>query len=123
MSGQTPALPSEYATIPPSGATAACVGVPANGRYLLHEEIARGGMGAVHRATDTTLDPEVAGKLPQANHAADSGTARRFLDEARITAQLQPPGIPPVHDLGTLPDGRPFLAMKLIKGQTLDGLL
>ena len=43
--------------------------------------------------------------------------ARRFVDEARITGQLQHPGIPPVHDLGTLPDGRPFLAMKLIKGE------
>ena len=47
-------------------------------------------------------------------------SARRFIDEARIAGQLQHPGIPPVHDLGTLPDGRPFLAMKLIKGRTLD---
>src|SRR5262249_21018673 len=45
--------------------------------------------------------------------------ARRFLDEARITGQLQHPAIPPVHHIGTLPDGRPFLAMKLIKGDTL----
>ena len=49
-----------------------------------------------------------------------SGAARRFADEARITGQLQHPNIPAVHDLGTLPDGRPFLAMKLIKGDTLD---
>ena len=49
--------------------------------------------------------------------------ARRFADEARITAQLQHPAIPPVHDLGTLPDGRPFLAMKLIRGHTLEELL
>jgi hypothetical protein len=43
--------------------------------------------------------------------------------EARITGQLQLPSIPPVHDLGTLPDGLPFLAMTLIKGQTLEELL
>src|SRR5262249_1947228 len=49
--------------------------------------------------------------------------ARRFDGEARIAAQLQHPGIPPVHDRGNLPDGRPFLAMKLIKGETLDRLL
>ena len=59
----------------------------------------------------------------QERFAGRVGTARRFVDEARITGQLQHPGIPPVHDLGTLPDGRPFLAMKLIKGRTLDALL
>src|SRR5258707_6162198 len=51
------------------------------------------------------------------------GAARRYADEARIAAQLQHPAIPPVHDIGTLPDGRPFLAMKLIKGDTLGELL
>src|SRR5262249_35503705 len=43
--------------------------------------------------------------------------------EARITGQLQHPGVPAVHDLGALPDGRPFLAMKLVKGRTLADLL
>jgi PAS domain S-box-containing protein len=47
----------------------------------------------------------------------------RFLREARITGQLQHPGIPPVHEIGWLPDGRPFLAMKLIHGHTLADLL
>jgi serine/threonine protein kinase len=92
-------------------------------RYALGEMIARGGMGAVYRATDTVLSREVAVKVLQEKFAPDSGTARRFTDEARISAQLQHPAIPPVHDLGTLPDGRPFLAMKLIKGQTLEELL
>ncbi len=95
----------------------------AAGRYVLGAEIARGGMGEVYRATDTVLNREVAVKVLQSKYAPDSGTARRFADEARITAQLQHPNIPAVHDLGTLPDGRPFLAMKLIKGQTLDDLL
>jgi tRNA A-37 threonylcarbamoyl transferase component Bud32 len=89
----------------------------------LGEEIARGGMGAVYRATDTILDREVAVKVLQDKYAIDSGAARRFAAEARITGQLQHPNIPAVHDLGTLPDDRPFLAMKLIKGQTLDTLL
>src|SRR5262249_102565 len=48
---------------------------------------------------------------------------RRFLDEARITAQLQHPGIPPVFEVGRLSDARPYLAMKLIKGRTLEELL
>src|SRR5262249_30223272 len=85
--------------------------------------IARGGMGVIFRATDNALGREVAIKVLVERFAPDSGTARRFADEARIAAQLQHPGIPPVHDVGTLPDGRPFLAMKLIKGQTLEELL
>jgi tetratricopeptide (TPR) repeat protein len=80
-------------------------------------------MGIIYRGTDTVLAREVAIKVLQEHFAPDSGTARRFADEARITAQLQHPAIPPVHDLGTLSDGRPFLAMKLIKGQTLEALL
>jgi serine/threonine protein kinase len=82
-----------------------------------------GGMGVVYRATDCTLGREVAVKVLLDRFAADTGSVRRFAEEARITAQLQHPAIPPVHDLGTLPDGRPFLAMKLIKGQTLDALM
>jgi tetratricopeptide (TPR) repeat protein len=93
------------------------------GRYALGEEIARGGMGVIYRATDTALGREVAVKVLQERFAPDSGVARRFADEARIAAQLQHPAIPPVHDLGILPDGRPFLAMKLIRGQTLEELL
>ena len=92
---------------------------PATDRYALGEEIARGGMGVVHRATDAVLGREVAVKVLADRYGPRSGAARRFADEARITGQLQHPGIPPVHDLGTLPDGRPFLAMKLIKGRTL----
>jgi serine/threonine protein kinase len=49
--------------------------------------------------------------------------AARFLEEAQITGQLQHPGVPPVHEVGRLPDGRPFLAMKLIEGRTLADLL
>jgi serine/threonine protein kinase len=91
--------------------------------YELFGEAGRGGMGVVYRARDLAFDRDVAVKLLQDGYPADSPVARRFADEARITAQLQHPGVPPVHDLGTLPDGRPFLAMKLIKGSTLAHLL
>jgi tetratricopeptide (TPR) repeat protein len=92
-------------------------------RYTLGDEIARGGMGVVYRATDTVLGREVAVKVLHEKYPSESGAAFRFAGEARISGQLQHPSIPPVHDLGTLPDGRPFLAMKLIKGQTLEVLL
>jgi tetratricopeptide (TPR) repeat protein len=90
------------------------------GRYEILEEIAHGGMGIIWRAIDTTLGREVAVKVLQDKFGPDSGTAHRFAVEARITAQLQHPAIPPVHDHGKLPDGQPFLAMKLIKGRTLE---
>jgi tetratricopeptide (TPR) repeat protein len=91
--------------------------------YELLDEIGRGGMGVVYRARDTALDRDVAVKLLSDRYAADSPAAQRFLREARITGQLQHPGIPAVHQVGTLADGRPFLAMKLIKGSTLEALL
>jgi tetratricopeptide (TPR) repeat protein/tRNA A-37 threonylcarbamoyl transferase component Bud32 len=130
-------VPDPVPSISPSGITAAndpaatlgeaalngAHAPPADGRYELGEEIARGGMGVVYRATDTTFGREVAVKVLHERFDPSSGVARRFADEARITGQLQHPAIPPAHDLGTLPDGRPFLAMKLIRGQTLDSML
>jgi tetratricopeptide (TPR) repeat protein len=92
-------------------------------RYAFGDEIARGGMGVVYRATDTVLDREVAVKVLGERFEPGSAAAHRFLDEARIAGQLQHPGIPAVHDLGELPDGRPFLAMRLVKGKTLADLL
>lgn len=91
--------------------------------YEVNEVLGRGGIGVVYRARDLTLGRDVAIKLLQDRYASDSPIGRRFADEARITAQLQHPGIPPVHELGTLPNGRPFLVMKLIKGRTLEQLL
>jgi formylglycine-generating enzyme required for sulfatase activity len=114
--------PATAAGGPADGPASATPATPA-ARYALGAEIARGGMGAVYRATDTAFGREVAVKVLLDKYAPDSFTARRFADEARITGQLQHPNIPAVHDLGTLPDGRPFLAMKLIQGDTLDALL
>jgi tetratricopeptide (TPR) repeat protein len=86
--------------------------------YEVTRLIARGGMGAVYAARDLTLDREVAIKtlLPGADPT-------RFITEAKITARLPHPGIPPAHAIGTLPDGSPFLAMKLVQGHTLAQLL
>ncbi len=116
------AYPNATAGVDP-GATLTAAAPAGTQRYTLGDEIARGGMGVVYRAADATLGREVAVKVLQEKYGPDSGAARRFADEARIAGQLQHPAIPPVHDLGALPDGRPFLAMKLIKGATLDRLL
>ncbi len=91
--------------------------------YLLLDEIGRGGMGVIHRARDVALGREVAIKILADQLPPRSAAALRFVEEARITGQLQHPGIPAVHQVGELPDGRPYLAMKLIQGRTLDELL
>ncbi len=105
----------------PGPATAAPLQQP--GGYQILHEIGRGGMGVVYRARDSALDRDVAVKLLSERYPADSPVAQRFLGEARITGQLQHPGVPAVHQVGTLADGRPFLAMKLIKGNTLEAIL
>jgi serine/threonine-protein kinase len=66
---------------------------------------------------------DVAVKVLSERLAGNSVSAWRFLEESQITGQLQHPGIPPIHQIGRLPDGRPFLAMKLIQGETLSDLL
>ncbi|MFO0881704.1 MAG: tetratricopeptide repeat protein [Gemmataceae bacterium] len=91
--------------------------------YEILDIVGEGGMGTVYAARDIALDRSVALKFLQTRYGTSEIAARRFLYEARVTARLQHPGIPPVHQVGTLPDGRPFLAMKLIHGQTLDRLL
>jgi tetratricopeptide (TPR) repeat protein len=82
--------------------------------YEVTREIARGGMGVVYAARDPVFDREVAVKVMHPGQ--DAG---RFVVESKVTARLPHPGVPPVHALGTLPDGRPFLALKLIQGHTL----
>jgi len=90
-------------------------------RYAVQGELARGGMGVVYLARDLDLDREVALKVI-APEAADAELAARLLREARIIARLEHPGIVPVHDVGTLPDGRVYYAMKLVTGKRLDVL-
>ena len=86
--------------------------------YRLKPEIAQGGMGIVYSAECLTFGREVAVKVMKPGMSAAV-----FNREAQITARLPHPGIPPVHALGKLPDGRPYLVMKLIKGETLDSIL
>ena len=88
-------------------------------RYELLEEIGRGGMGTVYVGRDTQLDRRVALKVLNI-FDGEGREASRMAKEARILARLEHPGIVPVHDLGVLPDGRIFYAMKLVEGTRLD---
>jgi eukaryotic-like serine/threonine-protein kinase len=86
-------------------------------RYNVVRYLARGGMGTVWLAEDMVLKRRVALKVLDLVSADDLGA--RLLQEARILASLEHPGIIPVHDAGTLPDGRTFYCMKYVEGQTL----
>ncbi|HJY85269.1 MAG TPA: serine/threonine-protein kinase [Candidatus Acidoferrales bacterium] len=88
-------------------------------RYTLRELIARGGMGVIYAADDEKLSRRVALKVLDTPDANGEFT-RRLMREARILAQLEHPGIVPVHDVGALPDGRVFYTMKFVEGLRLD---
>ncbi len=113
------------AELPPveKPAQEALAGLGSLGRYQVFGEIARGGIGAVLRGRDQDLGRDVALKVLLARHGNNPLAALRFVEEAQISGQLQHPGIVPVYELGKGKDGRPYFAMKLIKGQTLASLL
>ena len=88
-------------------------------KYGVLGEIGRGGMGTIYLAEDRVLGRRVALKVVSTG-ASDPAAAARMLREARVIARLEHPGIVPVHDAGTLPDGRMFYAMKRVDGRRLD---
>jgi two-component system LytT family response regulator len=92
------------------------------GRYEVREEIGRGGMGVVYRATDTSLGRDVALKVLSPERLADPELRRRFLREARTTAALQHPAVAVVHEVAET-EGAAYIAMELIRGRRLDVLL
>jgi tRNA A-37 threonylcarbamoyl transferase component Bud32 len=98
------------------------------GRYQLGSELARGGQSVVWVAYDTHLGREVAFKtLAPERGTSGAGTlstrAARFVREARVTAQLEHPGVAPVHDVGRRADGSFYATQKLVRGSTLAALL
>ena len=88
-------------------------------KYRIVKELARGGMGVVYLAEDPDLARRIAIKVLNGLEP-DPGIARRMMCEAKIIAGLEHSGIVPVHDVGVLPDGRVFYAMKLVQGERLD---
>jgi len=88
-------------------------------KYSFLKELGRGGMGTVYLAEDTELDRLVAIKVLNTPEVTDD-LRNRMIREAQIIARLEHPGIVPVHDVGTLPDGRIYYAMKFVRGSRLD---
>lgn len=92
-------------------------------RYILIEELARGGMGVIYRGRESAFNRELAVKVLLPSHAHKAELIRRSWTEARVTALLEHPGVVPVHSVGHLPDGRPYFSMRLVQGQTLADLI
>lgn len=90
-------------------------------RYRIEREIGRGGMGVIYEAEDVELRRRVAIKVLASELASDDAV-ERMRTEARTVARLEHPGIVPLHDVGLLPDGRLWYAMKLVRGRRLDEL-
>ncbi len=93
------------------------------GRYRILRELGSGGMGVVLEAWDPELRRTVAIKVLHAHVLDEQDAVERFLAEARVTSQLEHPGIVPVHDVGRTDDGRLYFAMKHITGRSLRDVL
>lgn len=112
-------LPGDDARSNPVATGGDPIPLRASARYSVIGEVARGGVGVVMRARDADLGRDVALKVLREDHTGSADLLRRFVEEAQVGGQLQHPGIVPVYELGLQPDGRPFFAMKLVKGGTL----
>jgi len=89
----------------------------ATSAYALGREVARGGMGRIFAARDLRIGRDVAVK--ELLGGGGRALAARFEREARVTARLQHPGIVPIYEIGTWPDGTPFYTMRMVEGRTL----
>ena len=92
-------------------------------RYALGCEVARGGMGAILRATDLSIERTVAMKVALDPASMDAEILQRFTLEAKLTGQLEHPNIVPVYDLSSDDHDRPFYTMKFVTGVTLHEIL
>jgi serine/threonine-protein kinase len=101
----------------PDGCTSP-TGEPSS-RFEILASYAEGGLGLVYRAVDRELGREVALKTIREGLAEDPESRVRFVLEGRITGMLEHPGIVPVYGMGRDARGRPFYAMRLIRGQSL----
>jgi formylglycine-generating enzyme required for sulfatase activity len=110
---------STLATPKVGPAPAPAAELPSGERYQILRGLGEGGAGEVLQVRDPTLGRVMAMKVA---HPALSGAASqlaRFQAEAQVTAQLQHPGILPVHEMGRRSDGRVYFTMKQVAGQTL----
>ena len=93
------------------------------GRYRLDHVAGHGGMATVFRAHDLVLDRTVAIKLLQRSHDPSGVLKERFRLEARAAAKIAHPNVVTVHDVGENEEGRPYIVMDFVEGETLATML
>ena len=103
----------------PGPGDGAMLGSMTPSRYQPIRFHARGGLGEIYVAVDGELNREVALKEIQERHGGQAESQFRFIFEAEVTGGLEHPGIVPVYGLGRHPDGRPYYAMRFIRGESL----
>jgi serine/threonine protein kinase len=91
--------------------------------FRIERLLGRGGMGELYEAVQLSLDRRVALKVIAAGWSADAGFRGRFRREARAAASIDHPNVLPVYETGEAPDGRLFLAMRLVDGYDLEKYL
>lgn len=117
-------LPGDFATSP-SGSTGGAgsnvtpIELDASDRFSIVQLHAQGGLGVIFQARDEEVDRIVALKQIKNQWADDNEARTRFLLEAKITGRLEHPGIVPIYALGADQTGRPYYAMRLIRGESL----
>ncbi|MEO7330683.1 MAG: serine/threonine-protein kinase, partial [Minicystis sp.] len=107
----------------PGSAAERAVNEVDDGRYVLSEALGSGGVGKVIRARDRSIGRTVALKTLKDDGEEQPEVIDRFLLEARISAQLEHPNIVPVYDIGSLPNGKPYYTMRVVKRQSLQDVL
>src|ERR1043165_237082 len=90
------------------------------GNYRLVAELGKGGMGMVYRAEHVQLGRPAALKMLQQQLSSDATIVQRFFNEARAASAIDHPGIVEIYDFGTHSDGRAYIVMALLKGESLE---
>jgi len=90
------------------------------GNYRIVSELGHGGMGVVFRAEHVQLGRPAALKVLLPQMSADAQIVQRFFNEARAASSIDHPGIVEVYDFGRHTDGRAYLVMEMLKGESLD---
>jgi serine/threonine protein kinase len=99
------------------------IGSVVNGKYRLVRVLGDGGMGSVYEALHAVLNTRVAIKVLHPELARRTGLVERFLQEARVVAQIRSPHVVQVIDVDRTPDGHAYIVMELLEGEPLSGVL